>query len=69
MSEAYLGDGVYASFDGYSMTLALPCQPGGVEIVIDPSVYQALVKFWEESHRPPDEGTVMSIDGHEHEGG
>lgn len=68
MSEAYLGDGVYASFDGYSMTLALPCQPGGVEIVIDPSVYAALVKFWEESHRPRDPGTVMSSDGY-HEGG
>lgn len=68
MPEAYLGDGVYATFDGHSVTLDLRCQPGGVEIVIEPEVYNALVKFWEACHRPRDPGTVMSSDGY-HEGG
>lgn len=68
MPEAYLGDGVYATFDGHSMTLDLRAQPGGVEIVIEPEVMAAMVKFWDACHAPKAPGTVMSSDGY-HEGG
>lgn len=68
MHETYLGDGVYATFDGYSMTLDLRAEADGVEIVIDPGVMRAMVRFWDECHRPSEPGTVMSCDGY-HEGG
>lgn len=45
MLEAYLGDGVYAVYDGYNITLDLREQEGGIEIVLEPFVYDALVHF------------------------
>ena len=57
--ECYLGDGVYASFDGYHIILDLRAQPIAVDdhemgsmryshickIAIEPSVWNALVQF------------------------
>jgi len=42
----YLGDGVYASFDGYYIWLAANHHNNKV-IAIEPSVYERLVKYKE----------------------
>jgi hypothetical protein len=42
----YLGDGVYASFDGYQIWLAANHHNNKV-IAIEPSVYERLVKYKE----------------------
>jgi len=40
----YLGDGVYASFDGYSYTIWLKTQEGN-EIALEPQVFEALMRY------------------------
>ena len=46
--KTYLGDSVYAFFDGYGITLStengLPGDPSN-EIHLEPSVYQSLLMF------------------------
>ena len=48
--KVYLGDSVYASFDGYSIWLTtengLPTDPSN-RICLEPSVYQSLVDYVE----------------------
>ena len=43
--EDYLGDGVYASFDGYHIVLDLRAQDDFTKIALEPSVLDALDKF------------------------
>lgn len=43
--EMYLGDGVYASYDGYHIILDLRGQDSHTRIALDSSVYYALNKF------------------------
>jgi hypothetical protein len=43
--ETYLGDGLYASFDGYQITLRAPRENGDHYVALEPSVYAALVKY------------------------
>lgn len=46
IKDRYLGDGVYASYDGYQMTLDLRGQGDAhVRIAIDESVYSSLEMF------------------------
>ena len=45
MTETYLGDGVYASFDGFHIWLDLRGQDNTTKIALDPKVFDALVKF------------------------
>ena len=46
--EEYLGDGLYASFDGYSITLRAPRGPDGDHWVgLERPVYEALKRFAE----------------------
>lgn len=40
----YLGDGVYASFDGFHIWLAVKNHDNQI-IALDPEVFQALLKF------------------------
>ena len=40
--ETYLGDGLYASFDGYYIWVRTG---GGGRIALDPDVFSALVKY------------------------
>lgn len=42
--ETYLGDGVYASFDGYQIWLRID---NGSKIALDASVFAALIRFQE----------------------
>lgn len=48
LEDRYLGDGVYASFDGYCVSLDLRAQdPTGpiTRIVLEPPVFQALLRY------------------------
>lgn len=45
MEETYLGDGLYASFDGWQIKLRAPRDNGDHEVYLDGSVYTALEKF------------------------
>lgn len=41
--QTYLGDGLYASFDGFQLILRAPRGPGGDHVVaLEPALYQAL---------------------------
>jgi hypothetical protein len=46
--ETYLGDGVYAVFDGYQIWLDTRAQYPVNKIALEPYVYQALKKFVDE---------------------
>lgn len=43
--ERYLGDGVYASFDGYQIWLKVARDYGKQEIALEPPVYAALLRY------------------------
>ena len=47
MNEQYLGDGVYASFDGYHIWLAANHHENKV-IALEPAVFQQLVQYEKE---------------------
>lgn len=44
-SETYLGDGLYASFDGYSIWLRAPHPDREHTVALEPSVFAALIDF------------------------
>lgn len=44
-NEVYLGDGVYAEFDGFSVVLDLRGQDSTTSIALEESVFDALVAF------------------------
>lgn len=43
--ERYLGDGLYASFDGFMITLRAPREGGDHWVGLEPDVFAALLKF------------------------
>lgn len=43
--DEYLGDGVYASFDGFQIWLDLRAQDSTTRIALDPSVFAHLLKY------------------------
>lgn len=43
--ETYLGDGLYASFDGYQVLLRAPRETGDHFVALEPPVWDALVEF------------------------
>jgi len=45
MNEEYLGDGLYASFDGYAITLRAPRENGDHYVVLEPLQYDALLEY------------------------
>lgn len=49
----YLGDGVYASFDGYHIWLAVNNHLNKV-VALDPSVYARLVQYAKQIYRQTD---------------
>ena len=48
MDERYLGDGVYASFDGYHIVLDLRGQDNYTRIALEPAVFSQLARYGEE---------------------
>ena len=45
IEDRYLGDGVYASFDGYHIVLDLRAQDNITKIALEPYVFEELVRF------------------------
>ena len=45
IKDDYLGDGVYASFDGYYITLDLRGQDSFTKIGLEPAVLEALDRY------------------------
>lgn len=45
MEDRYLGDGVYASFDGYHIILDLRGQDSTTQIALEPEVLVALNRY------------------------
>ena len=43
--EVYLGDGLYASFDGFSFNLRAPQEGGDHWVALEPDVFNALIEF------------------------
>lgn len=43
--DSYLGDGVYASFDGYDIVLDLRAQDSTTRIALEPAVMDALIVY------------------------
>lgn len=46
--ETYLGDGLYAHFDGFSLVLRAPRERGDHHVALEPTVYQALQRWLQE---------------------
>lgn len=46
--ETYLGDGLYASFDGYQIKLRAPQLHGEQVVYMELEVYQSLLQFVKE---------------------
>ena len=44
-NETYLGDGLYASFDGFMIVLRAPRANGDHWVGLEPEVWRALVEF------------------------
>jgi len=45
LKEIYLGDGLYASFDGFQIILRAPKENGDHFVMLEPDVYKALQEF------------------------
>lgn len=43
--EVYLGDGLYASFDGYQIKLRAPRVPSDSEVFMEPAVVNAFLAY------------------------
>ncbi len=43
--ETYLGDGLYASFDGYQVRLRAPREDGDHEVFLEASTLKAFLQF------------------------
>lgn len=54
--ETYLGDGLYASFDGFMFTLRTPREDGDHFVCLDPSVVHTFADYVEQ---------IMHAPGHE----
>lgn len=44
--QAYIGDGVYVSFDRYKIKLCVSRETGDQVIYLEPEVYDNLHTFW-----------------------
>ncbi len=46
-NEVYLGDGLYARFDGFTIWLRAPRETGDHYVALEPQVYAELTRFVE----------------------
>jgi len=51
LRETYLGDGLYASFDGWMLTLKTPREDGEHWVGLEPDILRALLRFVESIER------------------
>lgn len=47
MTETYLGDGLYASSDGWQVRLRAPREGGDHEVFLDPDILRAFLRYVE----------------------
>lgn len=59
-NDEYLGDGVYASFDGYQIVLDTREQLPVNTIAIEPDVWRKLVAYAEKLHKPAEKRSPPS---------
>lgn len=52
--EEYLGDGLFASFDGYHICLRAPREDGDHLVFLEPMVLAAFIKYAEKIRRKRD---------------
>ena len=45
MSSNYLGDGLYAEYDGWMITLKTPREHGEHFVALEPSVFEELIQY------------------------
>lgn len=43
--ETYIGDGCYASFDGYQIKLRVPCDHDDQEVCLERRTFEGLLQF------------------------
>lgn len=53
LPRTYLGDGVYASFDGYQIWLETEREEGTHQIALDVHTYKALVEYAAKKEKKP----------------
>lgn len=53
LNETYLGDGLYASFDGYQITLRAPREGGDHYVALEPSVLREFERFLADLRKVP----------------
>lgn len=58
IEDDYLGDGVYASFDGYAITLDLRGQDSTTKIVLEPTVLDAINRYSDRIKNQLKEGEI-----------
>ena len=63
IEDRYLGDGVYASFDGYHVVLDLRAQDGITRIALEPQVLDALNAYVADIQNAAREGTLPATKG------
>lgn len=51
MKEIYLGDGLYASFDGWQFTLRAPRATGDHYVALEPIVLERFMEYVKEKQR------------------
>jgi hypothetical protein len=56
--KTYLGDGLYATFDGWDVTLTAPLESGIRWVVLEPMVLDNFLS-WIESLKPKNEQTTL----------
>jgi hypothetical protein len=50
----YLGDGAYAEFDGYGVTVSTEREDGTHWVYFEPEVFAAFVRFFKACHAAPE---------------
>lgn len=50
--ETYLGDGLYASFDGWQIKLRAPRDGGDHEVYLEMGVYRAFLEYAQQAWAP-----------------
>ena len=58
--ERYIGDGVYATCDGYHIILDLRAQDKTTRIALEPAVFDALISYREDLFARADEAREKS---------
>jgi len=44
-NETYLGDGLYASFDGFAIWLRAPRENGDHVVALEPQIFAELIRY------------------------